>query len=76
MFSFDKSQLLAALVLLVLPTISYATPSVSGNIVTWPATGWYQVQRADTYETVCEGLVSADSAVSAGPCIIDSTVTS
>ena len=72
MFSFHKSQLLAALVLLVLPAISFASPSVSGNIVTWPATGWYQVQRADTYETVCEGLVSAESAVSGGPCIIDS----
>lgn len=32
-----------------------ATPSVSGNIISWPDNGWYQVQNASTFESLCEG---------------------
>ena len=53
------------------PVVGLAMPSVSGNILTWPADGWYQVQRADTFETVCEGSVSETSSSTGGPCTID-----
>jgi len=67
------SKLLSASVLfLVFPVTSFAVPSVTGSTVTWPDDGWYQVQRTDTYETVCEGKVSADSSLDGGPCVIDS----
>jgi len=59
-------------VLAAFPLASFAMPSVSGNTVTWPSDGWYQVQRADNFETVCEGIESSDSSVSGGLCIIDS----
>ena len=62
----------ACAVLIAFPLTSLAMPSVSGNTVTWPSDGWYQVQRANTFETVCEGIVSADSSVSGGHCVIDS----
>ena len=32
-----------------------AAPTVSGLIISWPDDGWYQVQNADTYESLCEG---------------------
>ena len=53
------------------PVVGLAMPSVSGNILTWPTDGWYQVQRADTFETVCEGSVSETSSSTGGPCTID-----
>ncbi|MEE9322739.1 MAG: hypothetical protein V3U76_20015 [Granulosicoccus sp.] len=28
---------------------------VTGNMISWPADGWYQVQRADDYSEVCSG---------------------
>ena len=62
----------ACVVFIAFPLTSLAMPSVSGNTVTWPSDGWYQVQRADTFETVCEGIESSDSSVSGGNCIIDS----
>jgi len=40
--------------------------------LTWSDDGWHQVQRADTFETVCEGIDSSDSSISGGPCVIDS----
>ena len=61
----------ATTVLLAVPAASFAMPSVTGNTLTWPDDGWYQVQRADTFETVCEGSVSATSSNSGGPCTID-----
>ena len=40
---------------------------VSGNVISWPNDGWYQVQRTSNYSTVCEGgrtcSVSADEYV-------------
>ena len=45
-------------------------PSLSGNTLIWTDAGWHQVQRADTFETVCEGVVSAESSLSGGPCIL------
>lgn len=34
---------------------SVASISVSGNTISWPDDGWYQVQTATTYESLCEG---------------------
>jgi len=60
-------------VLFIYPLQVLAMPTVSGATVTWPEdNSWYQVQRADTFETVCEGQVSAESGIAGGPCLIDS----
>lgn len=45
-----------------------AQPSVSGNTISWPDDGWYQVQDAADYTSVCEGSTSCD--VSAGEYIV------
>ena len=66
------SRFARVVLLLIFPVIGTAMPSVSGSRLDWPADGWYQVQRADTYETVCEGRVSAESGTTGGPCVIDS----
>jgi len=55
-----------------MPAVSFAMPTVSGNTVTWPDDGWYQVQQSETFDTVCEGRVSAVSSATGGPCIIGS----
>ncbi len=34
------------------------TVTVVGNIISWPDDGWYQVQNASTYDTLCEGGLS------------------
>lgn len=34
--------------------------SVSGNTLSWPDDGWYQVQNANDYTTVCEGVRQCD----------------
>ena len=59
------------LVLFASPVFVNAAPTVSGNVLTWPDDGWYQVQRATTYETVCEGRNTAVSGPESGPCLID-----
>ncbi len=30
-------------------------PTVTGNVISWPDDGWYQVQRASDHLTICEG---------------------
>ncbi|ASJ73222.1 hypothetical protein [Granulosicoccus antarcticus] len=32
--------------------------SVEGNTISWPDDGWYQVQSASTYESICQGGLS------------------
>ncbi len=34
---------------------AYAAPTVNGLIISWPDDGWYQVQNAQSYESLCEG---------------------
>lgn len=36
-------------------TIAFAEPVVTGNTISWPDNGWYQVQDANTYSEVCSG---------------------
>lgn len=65
-------QMSALVTLFFIPAVSFAMPTVSGNTVTWPDDGWYQVQHSETFDTVCEGRVSAASSAAGGPCIIGS----
>ena len=43
-------------------TNALASPTVSGNIISWPDNGWYQVQNASTFASVCEGGSRCDVA--------------
>jgi len=36
--------------------------SIEGNLIRWPADGWYQVQDALTYATLCEGTTGCEVA--------------
>ena len=64
-------KLLAAVVTpLLISTESLATPTVSGNNLTWSDSGWHQVQRADTFETVCEGHIPEQSSDTGGACLL------
>lgn len=53
-------SLVISLVLsLALPGVAVAMPSVSGTTITLPTDpGWYQVQNASTFESICEGQIS------------------
>ena len=44
-----------ALALSTFATVTHAQPSVSGNTISWPDDGWYQVQNASTQENICNG---------------------
>jgi len=55
---FAKSVLAASLV--ASPLVSYAEVTLSGNTITWPDDGWYQVQDSNTYEIICQGGRSCD----------------
>jgi hypothetical protein len=46
----------------VTPPSGVDSVTVDGTSVSWPDDGWYQVQNADTFESVCEGGVSCDVA--------------
>ena len=37
-----------------------SAPTVNGNTISWADDGWYQVQTADTYQSVCEGGLSCE----------------
>lgn len=37
-----------------------ANPTVSGSTISWPDDGWYQVQNATTFQTLCEGGASCE----------------
>lgn len=43
--------------------IAHANPTVSGATISWPDDGWYQVQDAATFQTICEGGTSCDVSV-------------
>jgi len=55
---FAKSALAASL--LASPLISSAEITLSGNTISWPDDGWYQVQDSNTYEIICQGGRSCD----------------
>lgn len=39
----------------LLSSSAYASPIVSGNVISWTDEGWHQVQLQSTYESVCNG---------------------
>ncbi|ASJ71511.1 hypothetical protein [Granulosicoccus antarcticus] len=48
--------------------------TVDNNTISWPDNGWYQVQNADTFESVCQGGLSC--LVTAGNYIVINHTTS
>ena len=73
MFIKKNSNLLIKSVFLILaslPAAGYlsAAPVVSGNTISWPDDGWYQVQSANDYVSLCEGGTSC--VVTAGSYIV------
>ncbi len=50
-----KKQFVCICALLLASSTLFATPTVKGNTISWPADGWYQVQRTEDYVSVCEG---------------------
>ena len=48
------------LTLFSVPQLVFATPVVSGNTITVGDDGWYQIQSAQDYSTVCEGVASCE----------------
>jgi len=52
----------------VIVGISSESINVSGNTISWPDDGWYQVQQANTFESVCNGGTSCE--VGAGSYIV------
>lgn len=51
-----KRTLLALPLCFSVPITAFAQPTVNGNIINLPDDGWYQVQSAYDYSSVCEGL--------------------
>lgn len=45
----------STLAISMLSSIVYASPTVNGNVISWTADGWHQVQLQSTYESVCNG---------------------
>ncbi len=54
--------LLGSAFLTTLSTPAYSMPEVEGNTISWPDDGWYQVQLASDFTSVCEGGLSCDVA--------------
>ena len=50
------------------PVIVSAAPTVTGNEISWPSDGWYEVQKTKTYESICGGGTSCT--VEPGPYIV------
>jgi len=73
MNNFPLKLLSVVTTIMAFPAVAVAMPSVSGSTLSWPDDGWYQVQRADNFATVCEGTDSTRSSTTGGPCIIDSS---
>lgn len=51
-------KLLSAGSFLLCSTTLSAAPVVTGNTITWPDDGWYQVQSASDYSQICAGVQS------------------
>jgi|GEM_PF-674660 len=45
-----------------------AAPTVTGNVISWPDDGWYQVQDAASYDSLCQG--GSSCTVTAGTYIV------
>ena len=58
-FPFNKKHSLMPVMLAIsamtLSQAAFASPTVSGNVISWTDEGWHQVQDQGTYESVCQG---------------------
>ncbi|MGQ7848027.1 NAD nucleotidase [Granulosicoccus sp. 3-233] len=45
---------------------SQSEPQVSGNVISWQSADYYQVQSADTYQSLCEGAALYQCTVATG----------
>jgi len=41
--------------LALMVSVSNVAPTVSQNTIVWPDNGWYKVQSASNYQSLCEG---------------------
>jgi len=41
--------------MLIIASVAYASPTVTGNVISWTEEGWHQVQVQSTYKSVCNG---------------------
>lgn len=55
-----KRMLVASTAFFVSSSLSYAAPTVTDTTISWPDNGWYQVQNADTYDSICGGTGFCD----------------
>ena len=46
--------------ILLASSVGHSAPTVTGNVISWPDDGWYQVQNAQTYTEVCAGGSSCE----------------
>lgn len=53
---------LLCLALMSLGSSAMAAPTVNGTTISWPDDGWYQVQNAATFESLCQGGSSCEVA--------------
>ncbi|ASJ72419.1 hypothetical protein [Granulosicoccus antarcticus] len=50
-----KNQLLGCTALFLSSSAAIAAPLVTGNTISWPDDGWYQVQDEQSYTEICSG---------------------
>lgn len=55
---FTRSTWICAAVLTIAAPTAHAAPTVSGNTISWPDDGWYQVQTSDGLTELCNGTDS------------------
>lgn len=49
------ARLISIAAALIFSQVALAMPTVTGNTISWPNDGWYQVQNVQTFEIVCQG---------------------
>lgn len=54
-YTINKLGTAAFTLLLATASSAFAQPVVNSSEISWPDDGWYQVQRSDTYESICNG---------------------
>ena len=50
-----RFRISSALAVTIYSSASIASPTVSGNVISWTDDGWHQVQLQSTHESVCNG---------------------
>lgn len=63
-----SGKYISAIAIFAITLHAHAEISVSNDTISWPDDGWYQVQRADNFSSICEGV--SECAVSPGEYIV------